>query len=136
MTQPLPLLDETNRFFWTSGSDGLLRFLRCQTCSGWLHPPGPRCRICGSRDLEPEPVSGNARVVGWTINHQPWHPDFPPPYVVAIVVIAEDEHVRLTTNLVNIDPEEVSLGLAVCVTFKQVDDVWLPLFEPVEESSS
>jgi len=23
MTQPLPLLDDTNRFFWTSGSDGV-----------------------------------------------------------------------------------------------------------------
>jgi uncharacterized OB-fold protein len=37
-----PALDDENRFFWTSGEDGRLRFLRCQTCGYYLHPPLPR----------------------------------------------------------------------------------------------
>ena len=30
--RPLPMLTESNRFFWTSGADGKLRFLRCTAC--------------------------------------------------------------------------------------------------------
>ncbi|MDT5160136.1 MAG: hypothetical protein QOC90_446, partial [Mycobacterium sp.] len=31
------------------------------------------------------PVSGQATVAGFTVNHQQWLPNFPPPYVVAVV---------------------------------------------------
>lgn len=130
-TRPLPLLTDTNRFFWTSGADGSLRFLRCASCRAWAHPPQPVCRSCGSDDLAPEAVSGRGRVLGWTLNHQPWHPAFPPPYLIAVVAIAEDDGVRLTTNLVDVTADEVAVGLEVEVVFEAVDDVWVPLFRPV-----
>jgi uncharacterized OB-fold protein len=37
----LPLLSDLNRFYWTSGAEGLMRVLRCQDCGYWLHPPTP-----------------------------------------------------------------------------------------------
>ena len=132
--RPLPLLTETNRFFWTSGADARLRFLRCQSCTAWVHPPQPGCPKCSSTDLNPQAVSGRAGVVGWTVNHQQWHPAFEPPYLLAVVAIDEDESVRLTTTLVDIDPDEIRLGLPVQVFFEQSEDVWLPLFRPSAES--
>jgi acetyl-CoA acetyltransferase len=77
-------------------------------------------------------VSGRATVVGFTINSQPWLPNFDlePPYVIANVALAEDPSVRLTTNIVGCDPEHVSIGQEVAVRFEQHEDVWLPLFEP------
>ena len=42
----------------------------------------------------------------------------------------EDPRVRLTTNIVDCDPDELELGQLVEVVFEQVDDVWLPLFRP------
>jgi uncharacterized OB-fold protein len=131
---PLPLLTDLNRFFWTSGADHVLRFLRCGSCGAWVHPPQPRCRDCGGSAVEPAAVSGRARVVGWTVNHQPWHPAFTPPYVLAVVAIDEDHDVRLTTRLIDTDPDEVEIGLAVEVVFEQADDVWLPLFRPIRET--
>jgi uncharacterized OB-fold protein len=132
--RPLPLLSDVNRFFWTSGSDGRLRFLRCRECRAWAHPPQPACRSCGATDLAPETVSGRAKVLGWTINHQLWHPAFPPPYVIAVVAMAEDEGVRLTTNIVDVDHEQLFVGMEVDVVFHQDDDVWIPLFRPAEDS--
>lgn len=132
--RPLPLLTDTNRFFWTAGADDALRFLRCDACRAWAHPPQPACRACGGTELTPQAVSGRATVVGWTVNHQPWHPAFPPPYVIAVVAIDEDPDVRLTTNLVEVDPDAVSIGLEVEVVFQPEDDVWLPLFRPVVSS--
>jgi uncharacterized protein len=125
----LPRLDDLNRFFWTSGSDGRLRFLRCRDCRRFVHPPVPLCPYCLSSMLTPEAVSGRAVVHSFTVNHQQWIPGSD-PYVIGLVVIEEQDDVRLTTNLVDCAPEEVAIGMAVEVTFEQAEDVWLPLFRP------
>ena len=130
----LPALSDRNRFFWTGGADGHLRFLRCGECAQLVHPPLPRCPRCRSRELAPHAVSGRARVHTFTVNHQPWMPGPEPPFVVAVVEIEEDPGVRLTTNLVGVDPEAVEIGLRVRAVFErhpdEDGDVWIPLFEP------
>jgi uncharacterized OB-fold protein len=124
-----PALDDGNRFFWTSGEDGRLRFLRCQACGYWLHPPGPRCPECGSREVAPEAVSGRGEVWSYTVNHQPWDGGTG-PYVIVLVALPEQRGLRLTSNLVNCPPDDVHIGMPVRVTFERHDAVWFPLFEP------
>jgi hypothetical protein len=46
------------------------------------------------------------------------------------VELAEQRGLRLTTNIVNCQLDEVRIGMPVRVVFEQHDDVWLPLFEP------
>ena len=132
----LPRLDDSNRFFWTSGEDGRLRFLLCMACRHYVHPPVPRCPYClvgtvVAGTLVPEPVSGAGVLHSFTVNHQQWIPGSD-PYVIGLVTIAEQDDVRLTTNLVDIAPDDVRVGMPVEVTFEQADDVWLPLFRPAE----
>ena len=129
----LPRLDPENEFFWTSGADGKLRFLRCQACQEYVHPPAPRCPTCLSSELSPEVVSGRATVVAHTLNVHGWIPGSQ-PYLVAWVAIDEQPDVRLTTNLVGVEPDDVRDGMAVEVVFEHDDDVWLPLFRPVESA--
>jgi uncharacterized OB-fold protein len=126
----LPRVRDDNEFFWTSGEDGQLRFTRCQSCGYWIHPTGPICPECHSKELAPEAVSGRATLHTYTINRQAWIPGFEPPYVVAIVELPEQQGLRLTTNLVNVDLDDVRIGMPVQVTFEHWEDVWLPLFEP------
>ena len=65
------------------------------------------------------------------MKHKPRIPGFNPPYVVAIVELEEQPGLRLTTNVVGCEPEDVEIGMAVKVVFEDVgDDVFLPLFEP------
>jgi len=128
--RPSPALTLENRFFWTSGADGRLRFQRCQACRTYVHPPQPYCPTCLSDRLEAEAVSGRATVAACTVNHHRWRPGFDPPYVVAIVEIEEAPYVRLTTNIVGCAPESVEIGQPVQVRFEQVGETWLPLFEP------
>jgi uncharacterized OB-fold protein len=127
----LPLVDESNRGFWTSGADGLLRFSRCQACGYRLHPPGPRCPECGGRELAWEPVSGLGEVFSFTVNHQSWDGSTE-PWVVVLVAFPEQDGLRLTSNLYGVDPDEVRIGLPVRVVFEQHDDVWFPVFEPAD----
>lgn len=126
----LPRIDDDNHFFWTSGADGTLRFLRCRSCESFVHPPAPRCPTCLAGYLTPEPVSGRAVVESFTVNHQQWIPGSD-PYLVAWVSIVEQSDVRLTTNLVEVEPEDVRIGMEVAVVFEAHDDVYLPLFRPV-----
>jgi uncharacterized OB-fold protein len=128
--KPYPALTAENEFFWTSGEDGELRFQRCNACSQYLHPPTPYCPLCLSNDIGVEAVSGHATIATFSVNHHQWHPAFPPPYVVAMVEIAEAPYVRLTTRIVNCELDEVRVGQPVRVLFEQVGPAWLPLFEP------
>ena len=129
----LPALDETNEFFWTSGADGRLRFLRCQGCGYFVHPPGPRCPECGSREVEPEAVSGRGEVLTYTVNHQSWDGSTV-PYAIVIVELAEQEGLRLTSNLVGVELDDIEIGMPVQVTFEQHGEVYYPLFERVEHA--
>ena len=126
----LPRITPENEHYWTGGAQGELRFLRCTACGHYLHPPQPLCPACLSRDLDVAAVSGRAELLTYTVNHQPWIPGFPPPYVVAIVEIPEQKGLRITTNLVHCEPDRVRIGMPLRVLFEQREDVWLPLFEP------
>ena|SRR5580698_8543806 len=130
----LPYLDDDNRFFWTSGEDGTLRILRCNACGFLIHPPGPVCRRCLSPDLAPVAVSGRGRVETYSINYQQWIPGSE-PYVIAWVSLVEQPDVRLTANLVDVEPADLFVGMEVAVEFEHHEDVYIPLFRPVADGA-
>jgi acetyl-CoA acetyltransferase/uncharacterized OB-fold protein len=130
----LPELTELTEFFWKSGEDGKLRFQRCSDCGELRHPPSAVCPYCRSLEWSAAEVSGRGVVAGFTNNEQMWIPSFPPPYLIAIVAIEEDDRIRLTTNLVNVAADDVFVGMKVHVAFEHDEDVWVPLFEPTGES--
>ena len=110
---PLPQLTFDNEFFWTSGADGTLRIQECGDCKSLIHPPQPVCRYCYSHNMGVREVSGRAVLSAFTVNHRFSFPGLPAPYVVAQVAIEEDPRVRLTTNIVECDPDELELGRIV-----------------------
>jgi acetyl-CoA acetyltransferase/uncharacterized OB-fold protein len=116
--------------FWTAGADGRLRVGRCPGCERLLHPGLELCPTCGESEVVTVAVSGDATVVACTVNHQKWMPGLADPYVVAVVALNEDPTLRLATNIVGCDVESVAIGMAVRVEFKQVEDVWIPVFRP------
>ena len=128
--RPLPAVTAETEFFWTSGADGLLRFQECESCDALIHPPQPVCRYCRGHRIGSRAVSGHATLIGFTVSHRFTVPGLSTPYVVAQVAIEEDPRVRLTTNAVGCDPEQLELGMRMEVVFEHVDDVWLPQFRP------
>ncbi len=133
----LPQVTDTTRHFWTSGREGRLRFLCCDDCGFFIHPPAPICPRDLSKNVSPRAVSGEATVATFTVNHQAWMPGPELPYVVAIVEIDEQPSVRLMTNIVHCRPDDVHIGMKVRVIFERRtdddEDVWIPLFEPLPE---
>jgi acetyl-CoA acetyltransferase/uncharacterized OB-fold protein len=141
VADPLPELTERNRFFWTGGADGVLRFQRCTACAQLVHPPSVACHYCRCGELTVTEVSGRATVLGVTVNHQAWLPGQGLPYVLAAVGVDEDPRVRLTTRIVGTEPDRVRIGQRVRVEFVERrpagrdrgEPVWLPYFRPLDE---
>lgn len=127
----LPAMEKDSEFFWTSGADGKLRILRCDLCSYLIHPPAPLCPRCESRQVQPARVSGRATLYSFTVNHHPWD-GVGDAYVIGLAELVEQPDIRLMTNVINLDPLDVWIGMPLQVVFEDHHPVYLPLFEPAE----
>jgi uncharacterized protein len=125
----MPTVSDLNRPFWTGGATGALLIQHCDTCERWIHPQVASCPTCGGEPVA-RPTSGLGSTFTFTVNRHPYNPAVPLPYVIAIVELDEQTDLRLMTNIVNCDPEDVLIGMPVRVVFEQHDDLFIPLFEP------
>jgi uncharacterized OB-fold protein len=125
----IPPLDDDNREFWTGGTTGELRMPFCAACGRWVFPPSLRCPDCSGAAAY-APLSGRGRVFTYTVDHYPFNPEVPVPYVIAIVELVEQDGLRFTTNIVNCPIDAVAIGMPVQVVFEQQGEVFVPLFEP------
>ncbi|GAA3392705.1 thiolase C-terminal domain-containing protein [Cryptosporangium minutisporangium] len=130
---PLPLVTPENEFYWTAGSDGVLRMLHCRSCDSLIHPPRPACHRCRSTALDTVDLSGRGQIVGVTVNHQQWGPEPPEPVALAAVALEEDYRVRITARITGAEPDDVAIGQPVTVEFEQVKTVWIPQFRVAGE---
>ena len=131
-TRILPKRTEHNAAFWEGGADGRLMITRCTQCELWVHPPAADCPDC-SGTLAAQPVSGEGTVFTYTVNHQPFNPAVPLPYVIAIVELAEQAGLRMAANIVDCEPDSVSIGMRVEVRFERQGadgDAYVPVFTP------
>lgn len=129
MPRKLPALNADNRAFWQGGEQGTLFAHHCAACSLYFHPPAPLCPHCASLDVAPRAVSGKGKVLSYTVNHQPWTPGLEVPYVVSIIELVEQAGLQFVSNVVGMPVDEVHIDMPVRVSFLNIEDVWLPLFE-------
>jgi len=112
---------------------GQLKISQCTQCGLWVSPPAADCPACDGA-LESRPVSGRGTVFTYTVNHQPFNPDVPVPYVIAIVQLDEQDDLRIATNIVDCEPDSVYIGLPVEVRFEcqeaDGETVYVPVFAP------
>ena len=126
---PLPVPSEDNQTFWDYLNQGELRIERCAACGTMRHPPRPMCAECQSYEVEWVRVSGRGSVYSYIVTHQPIHPALVDKVPFATVIVELEEGPRLTTNLVDVAPAEIAIGMPVEVVFQRMNDqITLPLF--------
>lgn len=129
---PLPKPDQVSQFFWDGCAEHKLLIQRCTQCGRYNHPPRLVCPACLSTHLEPTQVSGSGVVNTFTIPLQPYDVYYARhvPYALAVVELVEQKHLKMVTNIVEIDPDDVRIGMPVEVVFHEVaPGVTLPLFK-------
>jgi uncharacterized OB-fold protein len=133
--RPLPLLDDASEGFWAAAREGRLAIQRCAACDHFNHAPSLACPSCGSFDLAYTDVSGRGTLFSWTVIKEPPAPGFlgRVPLIVGIVELAEQPHLLMVANLLELEEAELTLGLPLRVTFEQVsDECTLPQFVKAE----
>lgn len=124
----LHMLAQANGVYWTSGVAGRLSLLRSRSSGRWVHPFWSVSE--DDPDLAPAPVSGKGCVFTYTINQHAYNPRVPPPTIIAIVQLDEQDDLRIVTNIVNCAPDEIEIGMPVSVLFEQHGDLFVPVFQP------
>lgn len=131
-TKPLPQILPETEVFWNAARQHKLVIQYCRSCGKYIHFPRLLCPHCLSKDLDWKTSSGKGVVYSYTIIRQAANPQFEPevPYVYAIIELV-DEGVRMMSNIINIEPEAVSIGMNVRVVFESVTpEITIPKFEP------
>jgi uncharacterized OB-fold protein len=80
-------------------------------------------------------ASGKGRLHAFEISHQTFNRAWkiPPPYVLAMIELAEGP--RMMSNLINVapDPKVIRCDMPVEIVFTKVtDELTLPLFQPAD----
>ncbi len=132
---PLPQADAETLPFWRAAAEHRLVFQECSACSRLRHPPGPVCPGCRSRASGWRELSGRGAVYSYTIVHRPAVPAQrqrgPLPFAVVLVELEGAQGLRLLSNLVEADPAEARVGLAVELVWEDMGPgLALPRFRP------
>ncbi len=113
--RPDPVMTTDGAFFWKAADEGRFVAQKCGACGQLRHPPRGMCPACHSTEKVEHSLSGRGRVLSWI---QPVHPaavGFAEPPVVAVVEL--EEGLRLVSNVEDVDPAAMQVGMQVAVAF-------------------
>ncbi len=127
--RPRPAITQDIEFFFTGAKEHKLLIQKCSKCSLLRHPPLPCCPECNSFSWETIESKGLGTVYSFVVNHYPQVPAFDYPLVVGLIEL--DEGTRIVSQIVDCEPGEVFVGMALEVKFLECDDeLTLPVFAP------
>ena len=130
---PMPAASAETVGWWEAAADHRLVVQRCSACGRTRHPPGPVCPRCRSTASEWWPVPGTGTVYTFTIVRQAFIASLRDriPYVVIAVELDDAGGARLVSNLVDAEPDEVTVGMAVEVVWEDMGpELAVPRFRP------
>ena len=130
---PVPAANADTAGWWEACTAHRLVVQRCTRCGATRHPPGPVCPACRSTSSEWAPLPGTGTVYTLTVVRQAFLPALADrvPYVVAAIEPDGGGGARMVSNVVDCDPEAVSIGMAVEVVWEDMGpELALPRFRP------
>lgn len=111
---------------------GLLRrqllINRCGDCAKWYQPPWPTCPHCWSANVSPTEVSGKGTVHTFTVAPKS-------DRALAVISLIEQDDLRASGLIVDAAPAEVSIGMAVELSWVERKGNPAPAFRLVERSA-
>ena len=118
-----PIPDPTTAPFWEACKEGRLMIGLCRDTGRHFFPPRGVSPFTLSPDVELVAASGAGVVYSFTVMRTK------EPYVAAMVELAEGP--RVFTNLVEVAPEDVRIGMAVRLAFVPTEGgPPVPMFAP------
>ncbi|MFK7957552.1 MAG: Zn-ribbon domain-containing OB-fold protein [Lysobacterales bacterium] len=130
--KPLPVIQPFTREFWEGTKNQKLLIQTCNECEAKIFFPRQQCPECWSTDLGWMEASGKATIYAFSVTHEGVEEAFREDLPIVLAWVDLPEGIRMQTNIVECDPDGISIGQEVEVVFKTVtDDITLPYFRPI-----
>ena len=126
---PGPMPDEVTSGFWDNCNQRRLCFQTCQDCGWRSHPPMSVCPKCQSQRLGWTEAPSRGRIFSLVWAYNTAHPSLRGmklPYNVAVVEFPDLPGVRLISNVVDGEVDDLRIGDAVELAWEEVEEFCLP----------
>lgn len=78
-----------DREMWESINERNMKLQWCPQSNEFRYPPGPLCPKSLSFGYEWRSISGNGKILSWTVFHRQYLPAYPSPHLVVAVQLQE-----------------------------------------------
>ncbi|MGH2793144.1 MAG: Zn-ribbon domain-containing OB-fold protein [Actinomycetota bacterium] len=118
--------------FWDAAKEHRFVLQRCEDCERFQHPPGPVCHRCRASNLIWSDVEGRGTVYTYTWVHKAFVPALQEllPYAVAVIELSSAERTRFVSNIVDVTPDTLTVGLPVELVWDDYAELSVPRFRP------
>ena len=130
---PAPAVNAETAPWWEAAAQHRLVVQRCTACGATRHPPGPVCPVCRSLEAEWHELPGTGTIYTYTVVRQAFIPSLADkiPYAVIAVDLDDAGGARMVSNVVDVAPHDVTVGMAVEVVWEDMGpELALPRFRP------
>ena len=111
--------------FWDATKEGKFIVRTCSDCGKAHWYPRTRCPFCSSNKTKWVAASGKGTIYSYSVMRRE-----DPIYVMAYVTL--DEGPTMMTNLVDCDPDALTIGDPVEISFQKTTGIYsLPMFTPM-----
>lgn len=128
---PVPVPTPVTQPFWDATKEHRLMLQKCANGHVFYYAR-THCPECLSNEVSWVEASGRGKLYSYTVARRPQSPEFAEdvPYIVAAITLEEGP--RMTSLLVEADPDNVAIDGQVEVTWDDVDGLSMPYFRPVK----
>jgi hypothetical protein len=116
---------------WQDIEAGRISLVKCDACGAWSGF-ARSCVACGAREYSWHPASGLGVVRSFVVFHRPYHPYFATQLPYNVAVIELDEGPEMVTNVVDVPPEEIEIGMKVRLVARKIGEHSIPQAAPAD----
>lgn len=131
-TPPMPVKTPVSAPFWDALAEHRIRIQYSPSLRQFVFYPRILAPGTLADDLEWRDISGEGTLYTFTIARKPVSPHFANSVPQLLAVVQWDEGPHLSTEMVNVDPADLTVGMRVKPVFVDYpdDDVTLLRYEP------
>lgn len=133
--RPMPVKTPTSAPFWDGLAEHRVVIQYSPSSGSYVFYPRVRAPGTLANDLEWREISGRGTLYSFTVARRPVGPHFVDAVPQLLAIVEWDEGPRVTTELVNVEPEDIRIGMRVRPVFCDYPehDVTMLRYEPAED---
>jgi uncharacterized OB-fold protein len=133
--KPAPIPDPRSQPFFDAALRDELALQRCDACGTWMWPVRPRCIACFADAPRFAVASGRGTLYSYSLVHRTYDPAFADEVPYNVVLVDLEEGVRVLANVVDVEHEDLQIGMPLRVVFERRGDIAIPKFRPDREDA-